>query len=72
MSTATLRQAFFALPDSEQAALLDDLIVGSCDAAWETRISAEMEERVDAVLRGEMSLHSADSVFAEMRQRQRA
>jgi len=36
MSAAALRQAFFQLPASEQAALLDDLIVGSCDAAWET------------------------------------
>lgn len=69
MSTAALRQAFFELPVSEQAVLLDDLIVGSCDAAWEARISAEMEERVDAVLLGEMSLHRADDVFAEMRQR---
>jgi hypothetical protein len=72
MSTAALRQAFFALPDSEQAALLDDLIVGFCEAAWEARISGEMEDRVEAVLRGEMSLHSTDSVFEEMRQRQRA
>jgi hypothetical protein len=65
----SLRQAFFALPVSEQATLLDDLIVGSCDAVWEARISSEMEDRIDAVLRGDMSLVSADSVFRQMRQR---
>jgi hypothetical protein len=57
------------LPALEQATLLDDLIIISCDAAWEARIANEMEERVDAVNRGELMLQSADSVFAEMRGR---
>ncbi len=51
---------------------LDDLIISSCDATWEARIAHEMEERVDAVNRDEMSLRSADSVFSEMRDRFRA
>lgn len=71
MSAAALRQAFFQLPESEQAALLDDLIVGSCDAAWEARLAPEMEDRVDAVERGEMNLHGADEVLHEMRSRLR-
>ncbi len=69
MSSAVLRQAFLQLPVLEQAALLDDLIVSSCEATWETRIASEMEERVDAVERGDMPLHDAGAVFAEMRQR---
>lgn len=69
MSAAVLRQAFMKLPALEQATLLDDLIIISCDAAWEARIANEMEERVDAVNRGELMLQSADSVFAEMRGR---
>jgi hypothetical protein len=72
MSVADLRQAFMKLPALEQASLLDDLIISSCDAAWEARIAHEMEERVDAVNRGELVLHSADSVFAEMRGRCKA
>jgi len=71
MSAAALRQAFFQLPASEQAALLDDLIVGSCDAAWEARLAPEMEARVDAVESGEMRLHEASDVFGEMRARLR-
>ena len=71
MSAAALRQAFFQLPESEQASLLDDLIVGSCDAAWEVRLAPEMEDRVDAVERGEMNLHGADEVMREMRSRLR-
>jgi len=69
MSVESLRKAFFELPVSEQATLLDDLIVSSCDAVWDARIFSEMEDRIDAVLRGDMSLVSADSVFREMRQR---
>ena len=69
MSAADLRQAFLQLPVLEQASLLDDLIVSSCDATWEARMSDEMEARVDAVNRGEMSLHPAGDVFAEMRER---
>ena len=69
MSSAALRQAFFQLPAVEQAALLDDLIVGACDVTWEARIASEMEERVDAVRRGEMGLHEADAVYGEMRAR---
>jgi hypothetical protein len=69
MSAAVLRQAFMKLPASEQATLLDELIISSCDAAWDARIANEMEERVDAVSRGDLMLHSADSVFAEMRGR---
>jgi hypothetical protein len=69
MSAADLRQAFLQLPVLEQAALLDDLIVSSCDATWEARMGDEMEARVDAVNRGEMSLHPAGDVFAEMRER---
>lgn len=71
MSAAALRQAFFQLPESEQAALLDDLIVGSCDAAWEARLAPEMEGRIDAVERGEMNLHGAHEVLHEMRSRVR-
>lgn len=71
MSAAALRQAFFQLPASEQAALLEDLIVGSCDAAWEARLAPEMEARVDAVERGEMRLHEAGDVYGEMRARLR-
>ena len=66
MSAAVLREAFLQLPALEQATLLDDLIISSCDATWEARIAHEMEERVDAVNRGDMALHSADSVFGEM------
>ncbi len=72
MSAAVLREAFLQLPALEQATLLDDLIISSCDATWEARIAHEMEERVDAVNRGDMALHTADSVFAEMRERFRA
>jgi hypothetical protein len=60
------------LPAFEQATLLDDLIVSSCDAAWEAGLAGEMEERVDAVERGEMKLHSADSVLSELRDRFRS
>jgi hypothetical protein len=52
--------------------LLDDLIISSCDAAWEARVASEMEERVEAVNSGELALHSADIVFAEMRGRCKA
>jgi hypothetical protein len=69
MSAAALRQAFFQLPESEQATLLDDLIVGSCDATWEARLAPEMEDRVDAVERGEMNLHEAKDVMGVMRAR---
>lgn len=71
MSAAALRQAFFELPAAEQAALLDDLIVGSCDAAWEACLAPEMEARVDAVERGDMRLHEAAEIFGEMRIRLR-
>lgn len=71
MSITALRAAFFELPATEQAALLDDLIVASCDAAWEARLAPEMEARVDAVQRGDMALHDADDVFDEMRTRLR-
>lgn len=69
MSAATLRQAFFQLPESEQAALLEDLIVGSCDATWEASLAPEMEDRIDAVERGEMNLHEAKDVLGVMRDR---
>lgn len=69
MSGADIRQAFFQLPASEQAALLDDLIIGSCDATWEARVAPEMEARVDAVLSGEMLLCEEAEVFGEMRAR---
>lgn len=69
MSAAVLRQAFMKPPALEQATLLDDLIINSCDAAWEARTANEMEDRVNAVNRGELVLHSGDSVFAEMRGR---
>jgi hypothetical protein len=59
MSAAVLRQAFMKLPALEQATLLDDLIISSCDAAWEARIANEMEERVDAVNRGELMRQDA-------------
>lgn len=68
MSTDMPRQASFELPDSDHTALS----IGSCDVAWEAVISAEMEGRLDAVLCEEMPLHSADSVFSEMRQRLRS
>lgn len=51
--------------------MLDDLIVSACDAAWEARVASEMEERVDAVERGEMRLREAADVFQEMRGRLR-
>lgn len=38
MSAAVLRQAFMKLPALEQAPLLDDLIISSCDAAVGTQI----------------------------------
>ena len=69
MSSAALRQAFSQLPAAEQATLLDDLIVSACDATWEARIADEMEQRVDAVQRGEMTLHEAEAVYGEMRAR---
>lgn len=59
MSAAVLRQAFMKLPALEQATLLDDLIISSCVAAWEARIANEMEERVDAVNRGELMRQDA-------------
>ncbi|WP_184209166.1 hypothetical protein [Prosthecobacter dejongeii] len=43
--------------------------MGSCDAAWEARLDPEMEDRIDAVERGEMNLHGADEVMREMRSR---
>lgn len=66
------RGSFFQLPVSEQAVLLDDLIVGSCEAVWEARLGSEMEERIDAVERGEMPLYEAADVFDEMRARLRS
>ncbi len=36
---------------------------------WEVSLADEMEQRVDAVERGEMKLHDADGVFAEMRRK---
>ncbi|MBE7497895.1 MAG: hypothetical protein HS117_23375 [Verrucomicrobiaceae bacterium] len=69
MTASALRHAFLQLPAVEQASLLDDLILSSCDAAWEERIASEMEERVSAVERGEMTLHEAASVFHDMRSR---
>ncbi|MEN3941606.1 hypothetical protein WJU23_09970 [Prosthecobacter sp. SYSU 5D2] len=69
MSAAALRQAFFQLPESEQATLLDDLIVSSCDATWEARLAPEMGGRIDAVERGEMNLHEAKDVLGIMRGR---
>ena len=69
MSTALLRQAFMQLPALDQASLLDDLILSSCDAAWEAGLAGEMEDRVDAVERGEMKLHAAEGVLTEMRDR---
>ena len=54
-----------------QAALLDDLIVGSCNAGWEARLASEMEDRLDAVERGEMNLHEAHEVLDEMQSRLR-
>lgn len=69
MTAAVLRQAFLQLPALEQASLLDDLIISACDAAWEKRVASEMEERVDAVERGEMRLREAADVFQEMRGR---
>ncbi|GEM_PF-1502974 len=72
MTAAVLRHAFFQLPALEQAALLDDLIVNSCDATWEVRLGHEMEDRVDAVERGEMRLLEAAGVFQELRGKLRA
>ncbi len=72
MTAAVLRQAFHQLPALEQASLLDDLIIDSCDATWEARLANEMEERVDAVTRGEMALHPASDVLTELRGRLRA
>ena len=69
MSSAALRQAFFQLPESEQATLLDGLIIGSCDATWEARLAPEMEDRIDAVQRGEMNLYEANDVLGVMRAR---
>jgi tRNA A37 N6-isopentenylltransferase MiaA len=61
MSTALLRQAFMQFPAQEQASLLDDLILSSCDAMWEAGLAEEMEDRVDAVERGEMKLHASEA-----------
>jgi len=72
MTAAVLRHAFLQLPALEQASLLDDLIVSACDATWEARVASEMEERVDAVERGEMCLREAADVFQEMRGRLRS
>lgn len=67
MSVAALREAFSQCPESEQTPLLDDMIVGSCDATWEARLAPEMEDRIDAVQRGEMKLHEAKEVLGVMR-----
>ncbi len=69
MTAAALRHAFLKLPAVEQASLLDDLILSSCDAVWEERVASEMEERVSAVEGGSMRLHEAGAVFHEMRSR---
>lgn len=71
MTVAALRQAFMQLPAVEQASLLDDLIVSSCDATWEERIASEMEERVSAIEGGSMRLRESADVFQEMRARLR-
>ncbi|MBB5034737.1 hypothetical protein [Prosthecobacter vanneervenii] len=72
MTASVLRQAFLQLPATEQASLLDELIIDSCDAAWEARLAGEMEDRVDAVEHGEMKLHSASDVLTELRGMSRA
>jgi hypothetical protein len=69
MTAIDLRQAFLQLPAFEQASLLDDLIIQSCDATWEARLANEMEDRVDAVERSEMALHPASDVLTELRGR---
>ena len=72
MTATALRHAFLQLPASDQASLLDDLILSSSDAVWEERVASEMEARVSAVEAGSMRLHEASAVFQDMRSQFRA
>ena len=72
MTKRDVLNAALDLPDDERADLVDDLVqslgpakLSEVDLAW----AAEAESRIDAYEAGEMVTHSAEEVFAALRDR---